>query len=544
MASNKVVGQQLVIQGSILAMASLIVRLIGFFYRIPLVRIVGTEGMGYYGSAFIIYSFVLNISSYAMPAVISKIVSGKAARGQYRAAQDLFKAALMLMVLIGGLASVLMFINADLIAELSGSPKSAPSIRTLAPSLMIFSIMAVFRGYYQGLNTMIPTALSQIVEQVFNAIFSIVCAMWLKGLGVEYGASGGTMGTGIGAFSGLVFLLIIYWMAQKTFSARVRRDQLSGEPVGLLTNWQILMMTAAPILIGSTAYNLSGMLDMIIVQRGLAFHGMSESQVGIMYGVLSSKYTLLITLPVSLGTALSAASLPSISRSLAEGAYSDVQKKAVTALRTITMIAIPAAFGLGVLSTPILKMLFGADELVLTSNLMKIGAISIIFYCTSSVSIAILQGIGKLKIPLKHTLMALAVKFVALLIVIYGLGMGLYGAVLTNIIYSSIIAISNYRSVKQEIRIHMDVVHTYIKPGIAAILMSIAAYVVYYLVGGVLGAETLGTFIGILVAVMTYFSLLLLMGVLTEEILRQMPMGTRLIGYLKKVGLFRSSLEG
>ena len=188
-------GKQIAKQGAILAATSFIVRFIGALYRVPMANILGDEGMGYYSNAFNIYMYLLIISSYAMPTAISKIVSGQIALGKRKEAHQLFKASVILNILISSFFAMVLYFIAAPYAKFIQLPGAELAIKCLTPSLLIFAIMSSLRGYFQGMHTMIPTALSQIIEQIFNVIFSILLSYLLVKKGTEFAAAGGTMGT-------------------------------------------------------------------------------------------------------------------------------------------------------------------------------------------------------------------------------------------------------------------------------------------------------------------------------------------------------------
>lgn len=520
----------LVVQGSILAGASLVVRLIGFFYRIPLVNILGEEGMGYYSSAFGLYSFMLVISSYAFPAALSKIISKKYALKKYKEAHEIFKAALLLGALIGLVTSSLMFFQAANIAKyIIGVEAVEGPLRALAPALLIFSIMAVFRGYFQGMNTMVPTAISQIIEQIFNAIFSLSLGYAMLKINIESGATGGTLGTGIGAFTGLIFLVFVFFAARSTIGRRIHKDQSFKDEEKLFDYWQIILMTVVPMLLGSTAYNLSSLVDNVLFQRALIFQGETVVFAASQYGVLTSKYLLLLTLPISLATALGTASIPSITASLVKKDFVLLKSKIKVAIQVVLIVSIPAACGLGFLAKPILQMLFGLTNLDSTAFLLQLGAFSVVTYSLSAISVALLQGLNKLKVPVKHALIAIGIKIILTIVFLYIFNMGLMGAVINSILFSVIIAVLNFTALRKQILLKIDYKVSVGIPAISGIIMGIVSVIVHMMMMAMTSTNWIATLVSILVAVIVYVSSLIGFGGLTEEILSALPMGNRLL---------------
>ena len=190
MSKNKSeTGKNFLVQGSILAIAGVITKIIGAVYRIPLVNILGDKGMGYYGVAFQIYAIALTLTSYSLPLAVSKLVSARLATGQYKNAYRVFRGAMTFAIAAGGIVGAIIFFGADFIASnLMAMKMSALALRVLAPCILIVAILGVFRGFFQGNGSMIPTAVSQIIEQIVNAVVSVVGAYMLLKVGKEVAA--------------------------------------------------------------------------------------------------------------------------------------------------------------------------------------------------------------------------------------------------------------------------------------------------------------------------------------------------------------------
>ncbi|MFR8015338.1 MAG: oligosaccharide flippase family protein [Clostridiaceae bacterium] len=220
-----------VVQGSILAVASIVVRIIGIAYRIPMINIIGDEGMGYYGTAFNVYNIALLLSSYSLPLAVSKMVSARLAGKQYRNASRILRAALCYATIVGAFAAAVIWFGADFFAkDVFFMPYAAFALRTLAPTVWIMAYLGVFRGYFQGQGTMVPTAFSQVFEQIVNAIVSVAAGSFLfnealktevlknqtgDGYSNAWGAAGGTIGTGAGAFTALISCCFYLQPAQR-----------------------------------------------------------------------------------------------------------------------------------------------------------------------------------------------------------------------------------------------------------------------------------------------------------------------------------------
>ena len=331
-----------VVQGSILAIASIVVRIIGIAYRIPMINIIGDEGMGYYGTAFNVYNIALLLSSYSLPLAVSKMVSVRLARKQYRNSVRILRAALVYATVVGALAAAVIWFGADFFArEVFFMPYAAFALKTLAPTVWIMAYLGVFRGYYQGQGTMVPTALSQVFEQIVNAIVSVAAGSWLfnqaikveilkgesgSGYSNSWGAAGGTIGTGAGAFTALVFLLLLFAAYQKQPSGRryAGPARLPGELCGRIT--KILFFTVVPVVVSSAIYNVNSVLDNGLLAYNFKSLGMEEEFIS-QWGVYTGKYHLLINVPMAVSNALSSSLIPSVSRAVATGGQAHGEKE-------------------------------------------------------------------------------------------------------------------------------------------------------------------------------------------------------------------------
>lgn len=251
------------IQGTILAAAGVITKLIGAIYRIPLTNIVGNEGIGYYSVAFSIYIVALTLTSYSLPLAVSKLVSARMAVGEVKNAYRVFKGALAFAFLSGGIISLVIFFGADYIAtDLMIMKMSVYALRILAPCVLVVAILGVFRGFFQGIGSMVPTAISQVLEQVMNAVASIGGAYVLFRIGADvgktkgnasygpaYAAAGGTIGTILGAGIALLFLALLFFAYKKVLRRRMTRD-VHSEKERYRTIYKILFLTITPVILG------------------------------------------------------------------------------------------------------------------------------------------------------------------------------------------------------------------------------------------------------------------------------------------------------
>lgn len=539
-----------VVQGSILAIASIVVRIIGIAYRIPMINIIGDEGMGYYGTAFNVYNIALLLSSYSLPLAVSKMVSVRLARKQYRNSVRILRAALVYATVVGALAAAVIWFGADFFArEVFFMPYAAFALKTLAPTVWIMAYLGVFRGYYQGQGTMVPTALSQVFEQIVNAIVSVAAGSWLfnqaikveilkgesgSGYSNSWGAAGGTIGTGAGAFTALLFLLLLFAAYQRTIRKKVRRDR-SGSLESYRTITKILFFTVVPVVVSSAIYNVNSVLDNGLLAYNFKSLGMEEEFIS-QWGVYTGKYHLLINVPMAVSNALSSSLIPSVSRAVATGDRRMVKKKVAAAIRFSLLIAIPSTVGLTVLAGPVNNLLFSGDN-DLAVQMTLYGSIAVVFYSVSTVTNAILQGIDRMRLPIVHALTALVLHLVAMEVMVLVFHMGIFSMVFANILFAVIMCFLNHRSIRKILGYRQEVKKTILLPAAASAVMGAAAVGVYKLIHLGIQSNAVCTLAAVAAAMAVYGVLLVKLGCLDEDELHQMPGGTRLLQVFRKLRL-------
>ena len=299
-------------QGMILAVAGIITRIIGIAYRIPVTNILGTEGQGFYATAFSIYNIALLLTSYSLPLAVSKLISARVSKGERKNAMRIFKGALWFAFIVGSVVACIVFFFSDFIAKTIMSMElSAYALRVLAPGLLIVAVMGVLRGFFQGMGTMMPTAISQILEQIVNAVISIIGASYLLEMGKKvaekasndsvayaYGAAGGTLGTVCGALFGLLFLLFVLKIYSPTIKKQLKRDR-SLKTEGYSEIYKILLMTIAPVILSTAIYNISETIDIGMFGSIMAAQGHSLAERSDLLGRFSGHYNVLINIPLA-----------------------------------------------------------------------------------------------------------------------------------------------------------------------------------------------------------------------------------------------------
>ena len=514
-------------QAAILAAATLVARFLGFLYRLPLTYLIEDRGNALYGVGFQFYLFLLVLSSAGIPNAVSKMVSERLARAEYRSAHAVFRAAMVVAVVFGVAGSVLLWVMAGYFAVWFGFPESVYAIRAVAPAVLLVAIMAVFRGYFQGMNNSVPTAISQVVEQFFNVVFKI----WLAFIfidNIEWAAAGATAGTGIGAFLGLLTLLGIYKLVSPKIQSRMRHD-VSGKVERPRTLIKEVIRTAFPIILGAAIYSIANFIDMAMVSHRMRASGaFTQMEIDALYGQLTGKFVVLTTLPISISTALAIAVLPSIAGSTATKDFKAVADKIGKALRLSTLISIPAAVGIGVMAEPILMLLFPSNPE--GAALLQAGAVSVIFLSLVQVATGALQGIGKIMVPVIAAATGALVKIPLNYVLIAQPEINVIGAVISTCICYFLAAIINMAALKKFTGIKIDWLGIFVKPLTAAVLMGIACFISYYVLIMLTAVHNAAaTLFAVGLGMAVYFIMLLLLGGIHDEDIGRMPFVGRVL---------------
>ena len=531
-----------IMQAGILAMAGIICRIIGILYRSPLAAIIGDEGNGYYGSAYNIYTIILLISSYSIPAAISKVIAGKLALKEYKNAQRIFYCAFIYVIVVGGCASLFAFFGAGFLVE----QNAVMVLRVFSPTIFVSGLLGVLRGYFQAHKTMVQTSVSQILEQILNAIISIMAAYLLKQLVIDrdpstqavYGAMGSALGTGAGVLIALAFMTFMYGMHKKEIKERIQKDE-HKEVLQYSEIFKIIFSLVTPFILSTFIYNFSTSLDETIYRKILKLmKDVDVSQIAIWYGVYSGKAVVISNIPIAIASAMSAAMIPSVSGKYATGDVKGTRSKVHTAILTTMLIAIPSMVGIFVLAEPVVSFLFpGQSNIPLAGALLRALSVTVVFYSLSTLTNAVLQGIGKVTAPVYHAAIALVVQTLVLIPCLIFTDWNLYCIAIATIVYSFLMCVLNQRTVRKYLDYKQDMKKIFILPFLASVIMGIVAYFVYKLLFAVIKSNVVSLLVSVATAAFVYGILILKLGVLNKDDILAMPKGKKLAGILTKLHL-------
>ena len=544
--------KNVLVQGTILAAASIIAKVIGLIYRIPLYNILGDIGNSYYSTANEIYSIILMISSFSLPLAVSRLMSERIQKGEMRNANRVFLCSMRFAVISGGILALVTYAFAGLITKYVMNVEYAKfGLRVLAPVILIFAITGVFRGFFQGFSNMVPTAISQVIEQIVNALVSIWGAWVLfdygKSLAAQgenelvapgWGAAGATFGTVASVTVALLFMMYLYARFNRRFRHAVRKDQtVKRESSRYL--YRVLILTILPIILSTLVYNISNVLDQGIFNAVLKSQNYTEKQYATIWGIYTGRFRVLMSVPLSLASSLGPAVVPSLTAAVAAKDKASAVRTVHSSTRYTMIVTIPCAFGMAALGGPIIQMLFHPTSgMPLSSGIMQAGAIVIILYALSTLTTAILQGLGRLREPLIHNALALVIHVIVLVIMLRYLNLNIYAVLYSNAVFALVVCVLNALTIRRFIFYRQEIKKTYLVPLISSIVMAFGAYAIWYVLHLVFG-NSIATILAILFGVVIYLISMVAFRGLTEDELKKVPKGDLLISVFHKMGLLR-----
>lgn len=496
--------QSLILGTLILGVAGIIAKFLGLFFRWPLQMLIGDEGVGYYQMSFPLYMFFIALAS-GIPVAISKMVSEYKALGNDQLIIQVLKKATFLMLLLSTCFSAVLFIFAKpIIGLLKWDSKSYYSLVALAFAPLFIPFMSVLRGFFQGLQNMTYSGISQILEQIGRVVVGVGLAYLFLPMGIQYAAGGAALGAAAGAIAASLYLGFKYIKIRKSFKV----TKLSNNNNVL----RDILVIALPISFGAAVGTIMTLIDSVIVPQKLLIAGLTFKEATILYGQLTGKAFILTNLPLTLSTALCASLVPIIAEAYVLNHKFQFSNKVQLAIRISMVIALPSFLGLFFLAAPILNLLFpGQSE---GYEILRWMSLSIPFIVVAQTSTAILQGVGYYFIPVINLLIGCIFKVVITLMLVPIPHLNIYGAVIGTIAGYVVAAILNMRSLKKDLKISIDYYDAMIKPAYASTFMIMAVVFVYENAYNYTENARVACLISIVLGILIYGLLIVIFGVL------------------------------
>lgn len=478
-------GKTLVGGVSILGAAGLICKVVGVLYRIPLAALIGPMGMAVYHKVFPAYNLLLTVSSAGIPVAISRMVSHYVTRDEQPNARKIFRMALWMLTVLGLITTVLLMALAPVISGIQGTPMASAGYLCIAPSLFFVCVMSAYRGYLQGRRHMLPTAVSQLIEQVGKVAIALPLAAFGSYWGVHMGAAGALLGSTIGEGAAL-----IYMMAQKK-KHDPEIQNVQRENIELLQGKTVarrLVTVAIPITLGACIVPLAGFVDSIMLTNLMVNAGMAQDAADILYGTYAGPVLTLINVPTALAMAMSTNLVPSIASGLARGDMDAVKKESDTGLRMAAVIGFPCSVGMSLLAEPVLHICYRGSyevsQLAVGAELLRISSLTIVLFTVVQSTSGILQGMGKQKIPM-YTLFAGVLMKIALNYTLVRIpGMNIHGAPWASLLCYTVSMVPNLYYVCKYAAYRFDWKGIVLRPGLCTAGMGLIVWALWHFLFG------------------------------------------------------------
>ena len=461
--------QSLIKASLILGIAGIVARFFGLFFRWPLIMLIGDEGVGYYQMSYPLYMFFVAMAS-GVPVAISKMISEKKAKGDIEGIFVIVKESTFLMMMLGiGTTLILFFFAKPIIRFVQWDMKSYYALLGISFAPFVISIMTIYRGFFQGLQNMTPSGVSQILEQLGRVIIGVGLAIFLLPKGIEFAAGGAAFGAAAGGVIGASYLYEKYKKVKKEmWNKRVKSNP------EVLTS---ILRIALPISLGATVGTIMSLIDSILVPQKLMQSGVTSEMATVLYAQLTGKANVITNIPLTLSMALGTALIPIIAENYIMNRRKDVQDKVQLSIKLSMLIAMPCTLGLYFLAGPIMMVIFpGKYDGIL---ILKYLSISVPFIIITQTTTSIMQGIGHYIRPIINLFIGCIVKVVLTYLLVPIPEINIYGAVIASIAAYIIATVLNMISIKRKLKLSLNVIQTFIKPIIASVVMIIISLFSY-----------------------------------------------------------------
>ena len=530
---------------AILAAGILIVKLIGMFYKIPLINIIGEAGAADFNNAYNIYAVLLTVSTAGLPVAVSKLVSEANALNRRNQVRRTFRLALVLFLTLGLISFLVMFFRADALAGMMNDSKAAAGIRALAPAVVCVGCLAALRGYSQGHSNMAPTSVSQIIEALCKLVVGLGLAFWLvkQGKDPDVAAAGALTGVTVGPVVALIYMVLDFFLSRgREDTHGTDRPDSAGS---ILAN---ILKIAVPITLSSSMVGIVTVIDSSLVQGQLqSALNLTEKASRTLYGNYSGALNI-YNLPTSLMAAITASVIPAVSAALARRDRRGAARITGSALRITALLSFPMGVGLFVLGTPIIRLLFPKLNVAVAGPLLSTLGIATPFVCMVLVCNSVLQAHGFINLPVIVMVLGGIVKIVNNYNLVGAIGIA--GAPVGNILCFGLALVLDLVVITRVIPNRPRLLPIFAKPAVASAVMGGAAWAVYGLLSRILSSEQVdqagqtvravsrmgnaaGIFLAIAVAGVVYLVLVIALRAISRDDLALMPKGDKLARLLR-----------
>ncbi|MBQ9511042.1 MAG: polysaccharide biosynthesis protein [Clostridia bacterium] len=525
----------------ILTISNIFVKIIGVLFKIPLHNLLGGRGMSYFNAAYTIFTNLYLVSTAGLPLAISLMVSRAHARGSRKEVNRIFYTALVLFLILGVAGTSVMFFGADVLASFTGAPDASLAIAVIAPTLFFICISSSIRGYFQGHQNMLPTAISEVIESAGKFALGILFGIWAtrSGKSIEVCAAYSIAGVTVGEAAGMAFLIFARVLHKQKYDSALDTDTTPiPTPKEILKK---LLKISIPVMISSVALNLTNTIDTFtIVNLTKKYFPIEIAEE--MYGNYTSLAIPLFHLPSAFIYPISTSIAPALSAAKAKKDRRELDFTVFGALKLVTIISIPCTIGIAVLSGPILRLLFSNKEAVaFVAPLLSILAPSIFFSGILTITSSILQANEHQSKPIVSMLCGIITKLIVSCVLLNIESIGIYGAPIGTVASYFVMSVINFVFVVKYVGIKAKSATIILKPLAASLISTAVTIAVYKLIANA-GRPNVATLMSVIATAIVYFILLFIMKEFTKRDILLLPKGEKIYSLLCKIKLMKEEI--
>lgn len=588
---EKSIGKQSFVKGAmILTISMALGKVLGALFKIPLGRLIGGVGMGYYGTAYELYSPLYALATAGFPIAISKLVSENMVKGRFRDVRKTHRISIPLFLPTGTTAFLIMILAIPFYTtNIIKTPESKYTMYALAPTIIFACLMSIYRGYYEGLRDMMPTAISEFIESLIKFVLGLSLAYGIVMYGINqfhstgivfgkecdteekallaiapFAAAGAILAIPIGAVLGFIYLVIRFRMK----GDGITKKQLKEAPksISYKRTLKKIASIALPVGLGAVIMNLATFIDVTLIQDRIANIMKSPHNAQILiseygnlidenirngsegdrthtylYGCFSFASTIMMLIP-AVTQAFGISALPSVTAAWASGSKRILKKNIEVVLKLTTLITIPAGLGMVALSYPIMNLIYGGgktgSEVIISASVLVLLGVGGIFASTSTPICSMLQAVGRVDLPVKLLSIGVIMKIFLNYVLVGIPQINIQGAGAGTIFCYGFVTVASLYYLSKETKIKFNLVSVLIKPLLAGTFCAVSAYVSYGLLVHIV-KDKVATLIAIIIAVFVYVIALFLLRALTADDVKMMPKGEKFVKTLEKLRLIR-----
>lgn len=516
----------------VLSLSTVIVKITGLAYKIPMISYLGAEGMGYFNSAYEIYAMLCVIATAGLPVALSLLISANRERGAGEAVRRIDSSATAVFLLLGGVGTAFLLIFAKPIAGAVGNEQAFFCILAIAPALFFVCFSSAIRGFFQGFHQMLPTAISQLIEALGKLIFGV----WFASIALRQGfetpmvAAAAILGLSLGTLLSAFYLWVKKVCFRKSEKYRLPQEGRENYGDGISTLFRI----AFPITLSAGILSLTRIVDMAWIMRRLQDIGRSATEANEIYGAYTTLAVPVFSLIPSLIAPISMALVPQLSAAIERKSAESQALLVHRAIRLTTLLAMPASMGIAVYAHPILSILFSKEKeaIAVAAPLLSVLAFSILFSGLITTTNAILQSYRRVVVPIISMSVGALAKTISAYFLIGNASVGIYGAPISTLLCDVTVCLINLRlitSAVPENKRAEGVWQVYYKPMIASFLAICASLSVYWPLFRGTGMIAPAFLSAVFVAGIVYVGLAVLFKIVTAEDIAILPMGNKLL---------------